>query len=69
MKVSINPAAVFAELDDGAVILNVDTGIYFGLDRVGTRIWTLVGSGAFCTTMFPPPTCVPRSISPTISIG
>jgi len=42
----ISPAAVYAELEDGAVILNVDTGTYFGLDDVGSRIWSLVGTGA-----------------------
>lgn len=30
---------VFRELDGEAVILNLDTGTYFGLDDVGTRIW------------------------------
>jgi hypothetical protein len=33
---------VFRELDGEAVILNLDTGIYFGLDAVGTRIWRLI---------------------------
>lgn len=30
---------VFRELDGEAVILNLQSGIYFGLDPVGTRIW------------------------------
>ena len=33
---------VFRELDGEAVILNLDTGMYFGLDAVGTRIWQLL---------------------------
>lgn len=33
---------VFRELDGEAVILNLESGIYFGLDQVGTRIWQLV---------------------------
>jgi hypothetical protein len=33
---------VFREVDGEAVILNLETGIYFGLDRVGTRIWRLI---------------------------
>jgi hypothetical protein len=45
VNVSVSPAAVYAELDDGAVILNVDSGIYYGLDSVGSRIWSLVGGG------------------------
>jgi len=30
---------VFRELDGEAVLLHLETGIYFGLDRVGTHIW------------------------------
>jgi len=37
---------VFAELGDEAVLLNTETGVYFGLDAVGTRIWKLLVEGA-----------------------
>jgi hypothetical protein len=30
---------VFQVLDGEAVVLNVDSGRYFGLNRVGTRFW------------------------------
>ena len=33
---------IFRELDGEAVVLNLDTGIYFGLDAVCTRIWRLI---------------------------
>jgi hypothetical protein len=33
---------IFRELDGEAIILNLATGIYFGLDEIGTRLWTLV---------------------------
>jgi hypothetical protein len=33
---------VFRELDGEAVILNLESGMYFGLDPIGTRIWRLV---------------------------
>jgi hypothetical protein len=33
---------IFRELDGEAIILNLATGIYFGLDEVGTRLWALV---------------------------
>jgi Coenzyme PQQ synthesis protein D (PqqD) len=46
MQVSINPAVVYAELEDGAVLLNTDSGLYYGLDEVGSRIWTLIAEGA-----------------------
>jgi Coenzyme PQQ synthesis protein D (PqqD) len=33
---------MFRDLDGEAVILNLDTGTYFGLNAVGTRIWCLI---------------------------
>lgn len=33
---------VFRNLADESVLLNLDTGTYFGLDAVGTRLWHLV---------------------------
>lgn len=36
---------VCAELDGEAILLNTSTGLYFGLDAVGTRAWTLLGQG------------------------
>ena len=35
---------IYRDLDGGAVILNLKTGTYFGLDTVGTRMWALIGS-------------------------
>lgn len=40
--------ALFRELNGEAVILQLDSGTYFGLDEVGTRIWQLIEEhGAF----------------------
>lgn len=33
---------LFCELNDGAVILVMKSGVYYGLDAVGTRIWSLI---------------------------
>jgi hypothetical protein len=33
---------VSSKLGDEAVILNIKTGIYFGLNEVGARIWNLI---------------------------
>ena len=38
-SVRVAEDVVFRELDGEAVILNLETGTYFGLDPVGTRIW------------------------------
>ena len=37
-----NPAVVFRALPDGAVLLSTETEVYFGLNRVGARIWELL---------------------------
>jgi hypothetical protein len=34
--------AVFRELEGETVLLNLESGTYFGLDAVGTRIWNLI---------------------------
>lgn len=33
---------VYSVLDDESVILDLDGGIYYGLDMVGTRIWEII---------------------------
>jgi hypothetical protein len=45
-KLAVNDSVVCAELDDEAVLLNVETGIYFGLDAIGCQIWKFVEQGA-----------------------
>jgi hypothetical protein len=42
-SIAVAPDVVFRELEGEAVILNLESGIYFGLDEVGTRIWQLIG--------------------------
>jgi hypothetical protein len=42
-SVTINPDVLFRELDGEAVLLNLDAGMYYGLDPVGTKIWELIG--------------------------
>src|SRR5262249_3131957 len=40
--VTIDPDVTFRELGGEIVILNLGTGVYFGLDEVGARIWRLI---------------------------
>ena len=40
-SVRIPEGVVFRELQGEAVILNLESSMYFGLDPVGTRIWQL----------------------------
>lgn len=42
VRLAIHPSVVFRELDGEAVLLNLDSGVYYGLDAVGTRVWALV---------------------------
>lgn len=39
--VAVSEDAVFRELDGQSVLLNLATGMYFGLDAVGTHVWQL----------------------------
>lgn len=40
--VAVSDDAVFRELDGESVVLNLETGQYYGLDEVGTRIWRAI---------------------------
>jgi len=42
MKLRIPDDVIFRILGDEAVILNLASGVYFGLDSVGTRMWQLL---------------------------
>jgi hypothetical protein len=39
MRVEIGQEAIWRELDDEVVILNVETGVYFGLNGSGRQFW------------------------------
>ncbi len=41
-RVRINEDVVFHDLQGEMVLLNLKTGVYFGLDPMGTRIWHLI---------------------------
>ena len=40
--IRVSEDVVFREIDGEAVLLELGTGIYFGLNEVGTRIWGLL---------------------------
>jgi hypothetical protein len=40
--VRVNDDVLFQELQGEAVLLKLNSGSYFGLDPVGTRIWHLI---------------------------
>lgn len=42
MRVKVNQDVLFRDLGGEAVILNLHSGKYYGLDEVGTRMWSLL---------------------------
>ncbi|MBI4322790.1 MAG: PqqD family protein [Candidatus Omnitrophica bacterium] len=44
-QVRIPDGILFKDLAGETVLLNLNTGVYFGLDPVGTRIWQLLQDG------------------------
>jgi hypothetical protein len=41
-KLEPNPNVVFTVVDDAAILLEQETGKYFSLNAVGTRMWLLL---------------------------
>ncbi|USL45842.1 PqqD family protein [Priestia megaterium] len=42
MNFQTSQNVVFTETDGEAVVLDIESGIYFGLDEVGVDIWKLI---------------------------
>ncbi|HEY3883746.1 MAG TPA: PqqD family peptide modification chaperone [Vicinamibacterales bacterium] len=40
--VSVSDDAVFRELEGEAVVLDLESGMYYGLDEVGTCVWRAI---------------------------
>ena len=45
MTIRVSEQALFRQLDDGAIALNLDTGSYYALNEVGARMWALLVEG------------------------
>jgi hypothetical protein len=45
MTLRLSPDVVFRNLDGEAVLLDLGSGTYFGLNEVGTRIWQMIEAG------------------------
>ena len=51
-----SPAAIFKELDEGGVLLSTADEVYFGVNPVGAKIWSLLPPvsrtfGEMCTEL------------------
>jgi hypothetical protein len=51
----VHPSVITRELSGETVLLNLESGVYYGLDTVGTRVWQLLTQGrtiaGVCDTM------------------
>jgi hypothetical protein len=51
----VHPSVITRELSGETVLLNLESGVYYGLDVVGTRVWQLLMEGrtiaGVCETM------------------
>jgi hypothetical protein len=43
---AIRDGVMFNRVGDEVVILDLDSGTYYGLDPVGSRLWELISGGA-----------------------
>ncbi len=50
--VRIPDGVVFQQVEGEAVILSTETGKYYGLDSVGTRIWDLIAQHGQVETVY-----------------
>ena len=44
-ELRLSPDVLYRDLEGQAVMLDLSSGVYFGLNEVGTRIWTLMAEG------------------------
>ena len=44
-RLSIPPQVISRLVGDETVLLDLESGVYFGLDGVGKRIWESIGEG------------------------
>lgn len=50
-ELRLSPDVLYRDLEGQAVILDLSSGLYFGLNEVGTRIWTLMAEGRDISTI------------------
>ena len=52
---AVHPSVLCRQLSGETVLLNLESGVYYGLDPVGTRVWQLLLQGqtiaGICGTM------------------
>ncbi|MCW3836913.1 PqqD family protein [Sphingomonas canadensis] len=46
MPIARNPSVMFSEVEQGTVLMNIESGTYFDLDPIGSAVWALLESPA-----------------------
>jgi hypothetical protein len=46
VQFAAHPSVLCRELSGETVLLNLESGVYYGLDAVGTRVWQLLLQGS-----------------------
>ena len=41
-RVEVNPSVIYRDVSGEVVLLNLQSGVYYGLDSVGSRMWQLL---------------------------
>jgi hypothetical protein len=49
--IQLSPEVLFKHLGDEAVLLDLESGQYFGLNEVGSRIWQLIPAHGYLGTI------------------
>lgn len=44
-RIQPSPDVLFSQVGDESVLLNVQSGVYYSLDRVGTVVWSGISGG------------------------
>ena len=44
--ISRNPVIIHSAMDDEVVMMSVDQGLFFGVDKIGTHIWNILETPA-----------------------
>ena len=52
-RVRVNPDVLYKELDGEAVLLDLKSGTYFGLDPIGTAVWQALVQHTFARPAIP----------------
>jgi hypothetical protein len=47
----VHPSVICRELSGETVLLHLESGVYYGLDAVGTRVWQLIMQGRTIATV------------------